>query len=124
MIFIERNTTNKIVLTLDESATISNPYYLFHIRNEFNLNDTVLYYYTPDLSSNKNRYNLFNIIESSAGSTTGGFDIPISLKSGQYVYTVYESTAATISISATTGHIVEVGRMVVEIDNNNNSIYN
>ena len=124
MIFLENNTINKVVLTLDESSHLSNPYYLFHIKNEFNIEDTGVYYYTPDLSNYRNRYNLFNFDISSTGSTTGGNNISINLIGGQYAYTVYESTGATISLSATTGRIVEEGRLVVALDNNNNnSIY-
>lgn len=124
MIFINKDTSNKVVLTLDESSQLSNPFYMFVLKNEYDIESTGFTFYTPDLSGNRNRYNLFDIVESSSGSTAGGFDVPLNLKSGQYTYTVYESTAATISLSATTGHIVEEGRLVVAMNtNNNNSIY-
>lgn len=124
MIFLDKDTTNRVVLTLDESSRLTNPFYLFHIKNEFDMDDNGFTYYTPDLSGNRGRYNLFNFTESSSGSTTGGFDIPLKLVSGQYRYTIYESTAATTSLSATTGYIIEEGRLVVAKNNNDiNSIY-
>ena len=113
MIFLNKNTTNKIVLTLDESSRLANPFYLFEFKNEFNIESQPFYFYTPDQSVNRNRYNLFNLTESSLGSINGGNDIPLSLVSGQYRYKIYESSAVTLSLSATTGRIVETGRMVV-----------
>ena len=124
MIFLDKNTVNKVVLTLDESSSLSSPFYLFKFKNEYNLESEDIFYYTPDLSNNRGRYNLFHIEESSTGSSSGGFDVPLKLTSGQYAYTVYESTGATISFSATTQRIVEEGKLVVGIDTNNiNSIY-
>ena len=113
MIFINKNQLNKVVLTLDESSRLSNPFYLFEFKNEFNLESQPFYFYTPDQSVNRNRYNLFNITESSTGSINGGNDIPLSLVSGQYRYKIYESSAMTLSLSATTGFVIEQGRMVV-----------
>jgi hypothetical protein len=130
MIYIQKNQLNKIVLTLCETSRLVNPYYLFEITNEFNLQSAPIYFATPNISTNKNRYDLFNLLESPAGSTTGGYNVPLSLVSGQYKYNIYESSAATINIAATTGIILESGRMVVagDIDStitlgNPNSIY-
>lgn len=121
MILINKNELNKIVLTLDESSRISNPYYTFQFVNEFGTNTTGITFTTPDLSQSKNRYNLFYLTESSSGSTTGGDNIPLNLTSGQYLYRVYEASASTLQISATTGTIIESGRMVVATDNNNST---
>ncbi len=123
MIFLNKDSENKVVLTLDENASISDAFYLFHFKNEYNIEEPGVFYYTPDISTHRGRYNLFNIVESSSGSTTGGFDVPLKLTSGQYAYTVYESSAATITLSATTGRVIEEGRLVVAITNNANSIY-
>jgi len=117
MILINKNTLNKVVLTLDESSRISNPFYLFQFINEYGNDATGITFTTPDISQSKNRYNLFNITESITGSTTGGDNIPLSLTSGQYLYRVYEASASTLHISATTGTIIESGRMVVSTEN-------
>ena len=113
MIYIEKNSLNTFVLTLTESSRVANPFYLFSFRNEYILESEPIFFTTTDLSSYTNRYNLFNLTESSTGSTTGGTSVPLSLVGGQYEYKVYESSASTLSISATTGIVLEVGRMVV-----------
>lgn len=113
MIYIEKNNINRVVLTLTETSTLSNPNYLFVFDNEFNNPSNPIYFTTPDLSTYPNRYNLFNIDENISGSTSGGTAVSLNLVPGQYKYDVYESTASTLSISATTGTIIETGRMVV-----------
>jgi len=121
MIYINKNSLNKIVLTLTESSRISNPNYLFHFVNEYGNDTTGFTFTTPDLTTSTNRYNLFNLTEATTGSTSGGNDIPLSLTSGQYIYRVYEASASTLQISATTGQILETGRMVVATTNNNST---
>ena len=113
MIYIQKNTTNSFVLTLSESSRVANPFYLFSFRNEYILESEPFYFTTPDLSSYINRYNLFNLTESSTGSTTGGTSVALSMIGGQYEYKVYESSASTLSLSATTGRVLETGRLVV-----------
>lgn len=130
MIYIQKNSINNFVLTLSESSHLSNPNYLFEFTNEYILNSTPIYWTQVDTSSYPSRYNMFELVENETGSTTGGTANALSLISGQYNYNVYESTASTLSISATTGRIIESGRMVVAeeniittITNNPNSIY-
>lgn len=115
MIYISKNTLNNVVLTLNESSTLSNPFYLFQFTNDWNVeeNPTSIFFTTPDVSNFTERYNLFEITESVTGSTTGGTSVALSLVNGQYNYNVYESSASTLSISATTGTVIESGRMVV-----------
>ena len=130
MIYIVKNQNNKVVLTLCESSRLTNPFYLFEFTNEYILGSEPILFSTPNLSTSTNRYDLFNITESNVGSTTGGYDVPLLLTSGQYRYNVYESSAMTLTISETTGVILESGRMVVQTDDNDiiitastNSIY-
>lgn len=126
MIFIEKATTNDIILTLFESSRLSSPFFLFEFTNEYNLEATPIYWTSPDITVAENRYNHFRMIESSTGSTTGGTNTELNLVRGQYVYNVYESTAQTLSVSATTGRILETGKMVVKLNQNQNitdSIY-
>jgi len=126
MIYLERNTINKVVLTLSETSTLVNPYYLFQFIPEFTEKDSILFT-TDDLSPATFRYNLFDIELSSTGSTSGGTSVALNLVPGQYQYKVYESTGQTLTISATTGNVVESGRMVVDIPVQNsyqtNNIY-
>ena len=128
MIYIEKSTTNNVILTLSESSKLTTPNFLFVFLNEYNLEAQSITFSTPDISSYTNRYNQFVIVESATGSTTGGYDVPLSLVSGQYKYTVYEGLTASLDISQTTCIIIEEGRMVVSGDDDDietitNSVY-
>jgi hypothetical protein len=130
MIYINKNSTNNFVLTLNETSRLTNPYYLFQFTNDYVLDSKSILWSQVDTSSYTNRYNQFKLIEATSGSTSGGTAVSLSLIAGQYDYKVYESTGQTLSISATTGRIVETGRMVVAglpndtLTNNKSSIYN
>ena len=113
MIYIEKSTTNNFVLTLSESSKLGTPHFVFSFLNEFNLESEPITFYTPDTSSYPDRYNQFVLVEAATGSTGGGYDVPLSLVSGQFRYKVYESTIPTTDLSETTGVILEEGRMVV-----------
>lgn len=127
MIYLKNNIVNTVVLTLTETSTLSNPFYLFEFIPEFSESDSI-FFTTSDLSPATFRYNEFDIELNLTGSTTGGTSVALNLVSGQYEYKVYESTGQTLSISATTGNVVESGRMVVDIPFQNslqtNNIYN
>jgi hypothetical protein len=130
MIYLKQETINRVVLTLTESSALSNPFYLFQFTKDLQTypNQEVIYFTTDDLSSVTSRYNLFEIELSSTGSTSGGTSVALDMASGQYSYKVYEASASTLSVSATTGNIVEQGRLIVELSNetklNTNNIYN
>jgi len=128
VIYIEKSTTNNVILTLSESSKLTTPNFLFVFLNEYNLEAQSITFSTPDISSYTNRYNQFVIVESATGSTTGGYNVPLSLVSGQYKYTVYEGLTASLDINQTTGIIIEEGRMVVsgnddDIETITNSVY-
>lgn len=131
MIFIEKNKINKFVLTLTESSKLSNPFYLFEFKADFNPTKEPIYFTTPDESLSTCRYNLFTLDENDSGSTSGGTSVALSLEAGQYIYSVYEASASTLVVSATTGSIIETGRLTVAftgdtqqiINNFNNNIY-
>lgn len=128
MIYIEKGKTNNIVLTLSETSKLTTPNFLFIFLNEYNLEAQSITFSTPDISSYTNRYNQFIIVESATGSSTGGYNVPLKLVSGQYKYTVYEGLTASLDINNTTGVIIEEGRMVVSGDDDNietitNSVY-
>ena len=113
MIVIERNTTNKVVLTLTENTTISNPYFILSFQHYATLDDlsTIQYFTAPDISNYCDRYNRFNITESDSG-TENANDTPIYLLPGQYEYKVYESTTDSFDPN-TFGNQIEIGKMVV-----------
>lgn len=116
MIYIRKNQTNKVILTLTEMSQLQSPYYLFVFENEYNLDDEPIYWTSPDISTHTNRYNEFNLVEGEEG---------LPLIAGQYTYTVYESALPNPqTIADTTGRVIEKGRMVVEITNTTNEIDN
>lgn len=123
MIYLKKNQENKFITRVNEFTTIDSPFFLFHFENEFTKGD--IYFATSDLSSFCN-YNLFSLTENASGSTTTSMDLPLSLISGQYHYSLYESSALTTSISATTGVVLDQGIMVVQFerDVNTNTINN
>lgn len=114
MIFIERNVVNEVVLTLTEKVTIPNPFFVFSFQPLATLNEyqPLIYFTAPDLSAYIDRYNLFEITEDDSGSTTGGNNIPLYLKGGQYEYKVYQSTTGSL-VPNTFGSLLEQGKMVV-----------
>jgi hypothetical protein len=124
MIYIKKNQTNKVILTLSESSNIQSPNYLFVFENEYRLEDEPIYWTSQDKSGHTNRFNEFELVESSTGSTTGGTS-SLNLIAGQYKYSIYESnTVNPQTIENTSGRIIETGRMVVEISNITNEINN
>jgi hypothetical protein len=103
MIYIDKGEVNSIVLTLTEVSTLSNPYYLFVFENEMDTTDAPILFTTADISTWKERFNMFLLDE----------PVDVILVKGQYRYLVYESTIPPTSIQDTTGVVIEEGRMVV-----------
>lgn len=103
MIYIDKGEVNSIVLTLTEVSTLSNPYYLFVFDNEMDVTDAPILFTTADISTWKERFNMFLLDE----------PVDVILVKGQYRYQVYESTIPPTSIQDTTGVVIEEGRMVV-----------
>lgn len=110
MIYVEKDSTNKIVLTLNEKALLASPYYLFVFENEYDTATDPIEIYLENTSTATDRYDLFTLVE---GTTTGA---DIELTKGQYTYTVYEAVAQPSTVSDTTGDVVEFGRMVVSAE--------
>ena len=123
MIYINKNVVNNIYLTLTESTTASNPYYLFQFDYDSNQTRNPIFYYTPDISISTKRYNKFVLVDSditgTASSTQSGigFTASLNLKAGQYTYTIYVSETPVdvynlVGVTSST-NIIEVGRMFV-----------
>lgn len=111
MINLQKDTQNTVILELTSVSTLLNPYYLFEAIND--MQPTNITYFTgTDLSTYKCRYNRFTITET--GTTyvnlTGG---TINLLTGSYKYNIYEASASTLSVSATTGSIISTGKLIV-----------
>jgi len=135
MIYIDKNTTNEIYLTLTESTTASNPHFLFRFDYESYMTDNPIFYSTDGLSTSTTRYNKFVLVDSditgTASSTQSsiGFTASLNLKGGQWKYTIYvsENPIDVYSLSGVTAsnNIIEIGRMYVDgIDTNIDVRYN
>jgi len=117
MIYITKNTTNDICLTLKETNINASPYYIFEFIKQYTtlpLPEDSIYFYSTDSSLYTNRYNRFTLIDNdTTGSTTGGINVPLNLKSGQYKYNIY--TSDTISLDPNDFlNLMESGRMIVD----------
>jgi len=109
MIFLKQNSENLVALTLKESSTLTSPFYLFKLTSVMGGNTKI--FNATDISTATTRYNLFNIILSASTSEnlSAGTVYIKSEFNGQFQYDVYESSAQTLSLSATTGSILETG---------------
>lgn len=91
MILINKNTTNKVILTLSEKTTSTNAKYLFEVIND--MSNEVKCFIAADISTNKLRYNEFEFIENVTENLLNGtFSLTLS---GFYKYNVYEQSSTT-----------------------------
>lgn len=108
MIYLEKDSVNTFVLTLTETSTITNPYYLFVFQNEFNKDSQGFQWMGTDTSAYIERYNLFQLKEG----------VEATFVIGQFTYTVYESENPIVIVDQAINYyshlnVVEEGRMVV-----------
>lgn len=116
MMYINKNTSNDVILELTSVSSLLSPNYLFKLTQDTDVSN-ITYFTGTDLSTFKCRYNRFEVIET--GTTYVNLTAStVNLRSGSYRYDVYESTASTLSVSATTGTIISTGKAIVNgIDN-------
>ncbi len=120
MIFLQKNSTNVTIMELTLKSSLVNPFYMFHLTNDMDLSNTVLFTVT-DQSSFKSRYNRFDIVLSGSAyvNLSAG---TVDLKSGSWTYRIYESSASTLSISGC--NLIETGKVIVDgEDDETPSIY-
>jgi len=117
MILINKNSSNDVVLTLSEKTSIVGATYLFEFINDAT-KETKLFI-SQDYSNNKERFNIFNIIETSTEVPLMG---RVSLAVGNWKYNIYQQTSTTNLVVANSGAKVENGRVdVVGTDSELNS---
>tara|TARA_R110000823_G_scaffold198741_2_gene329925 strand:+ start:860 stop:1270 length:411 start_codon:yes stop_codon:yes gene_type:complete len=113
VIFINKNTSQNVVLTLKEKATLTGgTSYLFGFKNS----DTNItkYFTAPNVSTAQTRYDCFSITET--GSTfqnlTGG---TVNLTEGYYDYSIFQQNSATNISPSFSGvtTLVETGKVLV-----------
>jgi len=117
MILINKNSSNEVVLTLSEKTSIVGATYLFEFINDAT-KETKLFI-SQDYSNNKERFNIFNIIETSTEVPLTG---RVKLSIGNWKYNIYQQTSTTNLVVANSGAKVENGRVdVVGTDSELNS---
>lgn len=99
MILLEKNATNKIAITAKEITTISNPNYLFCFFNEQTRGKEFIYLSKINIESN--RFDEYSLTLPS----------DLDLKSGDYIYSVYESS--DLVLNPTNKRLLETGKMRV-----------
>lgn len=110
MIRIQKGQSNQVFLTLKELSTLASPLYLFKFTHEMT-GETKIFHAT-DVSTELNRYNEFNIIESSTEDLHNG---TVELLQGFHKYIVYEmndASPADLDPDNAVG-IVEYGKVFV-----------
>ena len=129
MIIINKNSINTVALTLLEKSEFPQQYTynLFVFENAETGEQKV--FTGVKYTSDNIRYEKFYITESATTENLLDGLINITGNTAQWNYKIYESltsfSADTLSISATTGNIIEQGRVLVKgIQNNNNTINN
>lgn len=103
MLHLTKGQTDKIVLTLTEKATLTNPNWLFIFKSRVT-NETISFVIlgSADLSAYKDRFNSFNIV------TNTYFGSKVS---GEYTYSIYEQASSSNTNPALATGLVEVGQM-------------
>ena len=120
MIYINKNSENKIALSLSDNVTItgSSVYFLFDFNNIQTRNEVI--FTGQDLSTNPYRYNLFNIIETGS-SFVNLTASTVSLDEGYWDYKVYQMTGQTnLELSGVTGGPIQYGIVFVSGTTANN----
>ena len=109
MILINKNSSNEVVLTLSEKTTIVEPTYLFEFTNDSTKETKV--FISADYSNNKERFNVFNIIETLIEVPLTG---RVRLTIGNWKYKIYEQVSPSNLIVANADRLVENGRVEVK----------
>jgi len=96
------NTTQRLVVTLNERKTLTNPYYLFVFQNiQTRVDYPVVINSTSDLSAYPSRFNEFQINVATVFGT---------VNTGDYNYSVYEQ-ASSSNTDPTGLNLLENGKM-------------
>ena len=104
MLVIEKAESKNWYLTLTEKVTIANPYFLFAFTHR--LTNEVTTVILSDISTHKERYNEFAVVE---GST-------FTLDAGEFEYQVYAQTSPSNLSPSLANELVESGILKVEFD--------
>ena len=112
MILLNKNSSNKVILTLSESVTIVSPsFFLFEFISDDNLES--IFFTAEDVSTNTCRYNEFviTLTDGATDNTIGLIDLDLN---GYYKYNVYQqSSQFNLNPSFAEG-LIENGKVYVK----------
>jgi hypothetical protein len=120
MIKLIQGLTNSVVMTLNERTTINSPLYLFQFINDQTKKQII--FTSNDLSNNKQRYNLFEIVPVSSTSSENLLNGEVYMSNyGFYSYNIYETATYSLPLNINGLDLVEQGR-VTYIPNGTQSV--
>lgn len=120
MIYIEKDTVNKVMLTLWESTTIDTPYYALMLTNEST--EEKVYLIAPDESLAVGRFNLLSITEQATSLDPLNGVVRLS-PVGQWNCEIYESPTQSID-PLDWGQLLQTEIVIVSgVDQSVSSIY-
>ena len=108
MITINKGEINTVDLTLTEKATLDDPYYLFVFTSDAKKTEVI--FTGKDLSVEKQRYNRFQIIETSGTNVLTSGIITMD-PPGFWTYDIYEQVSQTNLLVNNTTSKVEEGKV-------------
>lgn len=120
MLVINKDTTNNLIVTLQEKVTLTNPYYLFVFTNDIQLNTVA--FIQSNTSTHTERYDKFVLTETSGAQNYYNGTVEL-LPLGSWTYRVYEQTSSTNLDPALAYGLLEVGQAKVVGTNETYSKY-
>lgn len=110
MILINKNSTNRRILTLSEKTSITDAVYLFEVTNDYS--NAVKCFIAEDISINPERYNEFDFIENTIEDLQNGtFSLSLT---GFYKYKVYEQASGSTNLDPTGLTEIDNGKLLVK----------
>ena len=107
---IIKNSNSVLVFTLSEKVTLTNPYYLFSLKGQTEMNP--INFIVADTSDYIERYNKFLVTETSGTQTLTSGVVTLG-DAGFYEYAIYEQTSSTNLEIVNTTSLLEIGLIKV-----------
>lgn len=107
---INKEVLNTIAVTVTENSRLIDPYNLIQFSSAFNT-DVVRVVAVDNITTNPDRYDLFEITETTSPDNSNG---EVFLEEGQWEYKVYESATPTVNVDDTTERVLEIGMCIVK----------
>ena len=107
---VTKNSNSVLVFTLSEKVTLTNPYYLFSLKGQTEMNP--INFIVEDTSDYIERYNKFLVTETSGTQTLTSGVVTLG-DAGFYEYAIYEQVSSTNLEIVNTTSLLEIGLIKV-----------